>query len=104
MQLLLFPVSVETQEWPSFELMLNNEHACVCVCVCKYMKGYGGRLKCQRDSICASVRGIQRHQSENTEEEEGRMNEVRKRVSCNKIKALTALRSGLKFSQDQRES
>lgn len=51
MQLLLFLVSVETQQWPSFELMLNNEHVCVCVCVCEYMKGYGGKLKCQRGSF-----------------------------------------------------
>lgn len=39
-QLLLFLVSVETQERPATELMLNNELG-VYVCVCKYMKGYG---------------------------------------------------------------
>lgn len=32
------------------------------------------------------------------------MNEVRNSVSCNKMNALTALRSRLKFSQDQRGS
>ena len=72
-QLLLFLVSVETQERPATELMLNNELGvriytcvcvcvcvcvCMCVCVCEYMKGLWGKLKCQRGSIYDTVHGI----------------------------------------------
>lgn len=47
MQLLLFPISVETQEDPAMELMLHSGvKVCVCVSVCVcvhtylYVKGY----------------------------------------------------------------
>lgn len=56
MQLLLFLVSVETQERPATELMLNNELG-VYMCVYIY-KGLWGKLKCQRGSVYDTSRGI----------------------------------------------